>query len=139
MSFTGTLLSIFDKSGKVATAFPLKWIAFDNYQVTLNSQDIDSYRDADGNLHRNALPHKVGKIEFNTPYLKQSEVVALTQFFTSRFIDANEKKLFVQYYCPEKDEMRTEYMYMADMNFKIYSNSTKGYIYEPTRIALIGY
>ena len=43
---------------------PLGMIKANSYKITKNSQDLDSYRDANGVLHRNALDRKPDKIEF---------------------------------------------------------------------------
>lgn len=41
---------------------PHSWIRAETYTVTKTGQDLDSYRDANGLLHRNALTHWVAKI-----------------------------------------------------------------------------
>ena len=61
MAYQGYLLKIGDWE------FPLKYIRAETYVALRSGQDLDSYRDADGNLHRTALDNFLYKIEFETP------------------------------------------------------------------------
>ena len=61
MAYKGYLLKIGDWE------FPLKYIRAETYVALRSGQDLDSYRDADGNLHRTALDNFLYKIEFETP------------------------------------------------------------------------
>ena len=47
---------------------PLKYMFKGSYKVSVNTQDLDSYRDGNGKLHRNVLPHQADKLEFEVPY-----------------------------------------------------------------------
>lgn len=119
---------------------PLKYIKADSYSVTLNSQDIDSYRDADGLLHRNALEHKVAKAEFNTiPMLTDAQVDEILGNIESQFTNAIEKKASVTFYVPEKRAYMTQDAYMADVEMQPYWADAKMIQYNPFRIAFIGY
>lgn len=116
------------------------YISLSSYSVTYSTIDLDSYRDANGVLHRTALTHKVGKIEFNTPYMKQKDVEALTQWLRNAIAsNPTEKRTNVTFYNPELNAYTTQSMYVPDITFKIAENSPQGFIYEPVRIAFIGY
>ena len=72
---------------------PHNWIRAETYVVTKNGQDLDSYRDADGKLHRNALEHWVAKAEFETPPMKTNkEVATFMNSISSNYTDEVEKK-----------------------------------------------
>lgn len=115
-------------------------ISADTYNVTYNSQDLDSYRDADGILHRQALPHYVGKIEFETRNMLTNEQMgAFMRAIESQYINSTERKATVTFYCPEVDDYRTQEMYMADPQFKIYGNYGGVIHYQKVRFAFIAY
>ena len=71
MSYNGFLIKVGDYEISMK-----RFIAAESYQVTRNVQDLDSYRDADGVLHRNALQHAPIKVEFNTPALLTNTDIA---------------------------------------------------------------
>ena len=128
-------------SGGDAWTIPLKYMRYETYQITWYTQDLDSYRDADGILHRNALEHRVGKIEFTTPLMNNSQMEMLLSAIRSRYIDSNEKKILVNFYVPELNVYKTQEMYVPDIVTKIRNvDETAGTLnYSETRIAFIGY
>ncbi|MFQ8734563.1 MAG: DUF6711 family protein [Enterocloster bolteae] len=72
MAFEGWLLKI------NGIAFPTRLIAAESLKITPDQiMDLDPYRDANGELHRNALPHTATSIEFTTIalYLKDIEIL----------------------------------------------------------------
>ena len=119
---------------------PMSIIKAESYKTTLNSQDLDSERDADGVLHRNALSHQPNKIEFETvPLLTNIQMSAIMANIRSQFTNTKEKKASVTLYVPEKDSYTTEDMYMADITFDIYYAGKDIIKYNPVRFAFIGY
>lgn len=122
---------------------PEKFIQFDSYQVFLSTIDVDTYRDADGILHRDkVLPHKVAKVEFNTPYIYKKDFDTLMANIRSQYSDSTEKRIAsVSVYIPETDAYVSNIaMYVPDITVKIYQKkSASEFIYEPVRIAFIGY
>ena len=119
---------------------PFDYLRADTYKVTYNGQDIDSYRDADGSLHRNAINHFVPKVEFNTPYLDNAQMQTLLRLIRSQYLDTVEKKVSVKCYVPELDDYLTQDMYVPDIEFQIFKADAEGnIIYNETRIAFIGY
>lgn len=127
---------------KIGTyTIPEKYIAFDTYNVLLSTNDLDSYRDANGILHRNALTHKVAKAEFNTPYINSAEFNTLMSNIRAQYSNATEKKIATAYiYIPETDSYVQTSVYVPDITVKIYKKNSDGtFLYEPVRFAFIGY
>ena len=135
MAFSGYLV-------KVGTyEIPLSYMRYESYQITYYTQDLDSYRDSDGVLHRNALQHKVGKLEFNTPIMSSSDFSTLMSSLKAQMSDPTEKKASVKFYVPEDDAYVTQDMYIPDVVTKIRNvdGASNTISYQETRIAFIGY
>ena len=125
---------------KVGTKkIPNKYISLESFKVTKHTQDIDSYRDATGKLHRNVLSHKVMKAEFTTPTMYASDVDALMTLISGQYSDANTKTVTVDFYDAETQTYVSMPAYVPDIEFNIKENSPRGFIYNPVRIAFIGY
>lgn len=130
VSFQGYLLKIND------TVFPNEYIAHGSYTSTPNQrQDLDSYRDAVGVLHRTILGHHVTKIEFNTIMLHLEDKTSLTGLLRNR------DEMRVEYWNDEKNAYSNGNFYCADLKFEIYSvdEEKRDIRYKPIRIALIEY
>jgi hypothetical protein len=133
MAFNGSLI-------KVGTYdIPLSFMRYETYKVTYSTQDLDSYRDSNGELHRNALTHKVGKVEFNTPILTNTQMETLLSHIRAQYTDATEKKASVKFYVPHTESYITQNMYVPDINFEIMNVNGTTIRYKETRIAFIGY
>lgn len=136
MGFSGYLLKVgnYEIDG-------YKYINYADYNVTWNSQDLDSYRDANGVLHRNALSHRVAKVEFELREgLTNDEVATFMGNISSNYTNAVERKASVKVFVPELNDYVTQDMYMSDPQFKIRRIDRNNVIrYEKTRIAFIGY
>lgn len=118
------------------------YIGYDKYSCTVNVQDLDSFRNADGVLVRNALDHYAVKLEFETrENLTNSDIATFFGNIRSNFTVAKERKATVTAYVPEFDTYVTQDMYMADPQFKIKKIEpvTNVIKYEPVRVAFIGY
>ncbi len=119
---------------------PLSFIKAESYKVTRLVQDLDSYRDADGVLHRNALSHVPIKCEFEcVPMLTNTEITAVVNAIRSRFSNAPERKATVEVYVPETDEYYSDSMYMPDPEYSIYYADDTIIQYNSVRFAFIGY
>lgn len=119
---------------------PLKYIAAESYQVTNYGQDLDSYQDTDGVLHRTALVFQAPKVEFETRnMLDHNEMWDLISHIRANFTDTVEKKASVTVFIPELNEYITNDMYMADFSPTMYLASSKEIKYNSTRIAFISY
>lgn len=118
---------------------PLEYMAYRTYKSSTNVQDLDSYRDADGVLHRNVLPHIVHKTEFETPILTNKQFRTLMNKLRENMPTAADKlarNVQLTYYDEETDSYNTGSFYMpGTMEFTHFNKQ----IYEPTRIAFIEY
>lgn len=119
---------------------PLSMIAADTYQTLRSGQDLDSTRNENGILDRNALAHFINKVEFEIPSMKTN--VEISNFLTrirENFIDDVEQNMNVTFYVPMLDDYITKEMYLPDVTFKI-DIATKDYIkYNKIRFAFIEY
>ena len=119
---------------------PHSYISANSYKAYLNSQDLDSYRDGDGVLHRNALSHTPNKIELNTKnMLSNTEFAKLMSNIRNNYTNNLERKASVKAYIPELDSYVTQDMYLADLQPEIYSATSKKIQYKEIRLAFIGY
>lgn len=118
---------------------PEKYIKYDSLQTTYETLDLDSFRNANGVLIRNALSGRKIKVEFNTPYLFHRDMQDLMRIIRSNYISEREQSLMCSVYVDEIDDYVLQKCYLVNTTFKKAQNSPMGYIYEPTRIAFIGY
>lgn len=136
MSYAGYLI----KFGNYT--IPMHSIAYESYKATWNSQDVDSYRDANGVLHRNAVKHRVPKIEITTRgNVKNKELASIMSGIASNYINATERKGLATFYIPELDEYKTAEVYVVDpeIEIKVIDADTNTITYKPIRLAFIGY
>ena len=100
--------------------FPLKYIEAKTYQVKLNGQDLDSYRDGDGVLQRNALEHKVATVTFNTkPNLTDKQIGELMENIRKNYLNQIEENVMATIFIPKLNDYITQEMYLADPLFTI--------------------
>lgn len=119
---------------------PLSLIQADSYKVVKTVVDLDSWRDENGVLHRNALSHAPIKIEFNTiPMLTNVKMSELMANLQNNMTNKGERRASVTYYIPETDSYQTADMYMPDINFQIYGIFNNVVKYDAVRLAFIGY
>ncbi|MEE1071557.1 MAG: DUF6711 family protein [Cellulosilyticum sp.] len=134
MAYSGFLIKVGDYT------IPFKFMKAESYQVTRNVQDLDSYRDANGKLHRTALEHIVHKVEFETPaMLTNTEVSEFMSNIRRNYTVPVERKALVTLYVPEFDTYETQEMYMPDIPFQIYGTYNNKLTFKPFRVAFIGY
>ena len=139
MAFDGYLLKIGDDDNAY-TITGAEYINEKSYKVTRNIQDLDSYRDANGFLHRNALEHVPLKIEINTrENLTNTQLAAFLGAIRNKYINENERKCRVTAFVPELNTYVTQEMYMPDpeITIKIIRNGVIKY--DSVRLAWIGY
>lgn len=136
MAFQGYLVKIGNYT------LPYKYIKFDSYSVFMSVTDLDSYRDANGVLHRNALSHRPNKCEWETPaMLTNTDFADLMRNIRNNYTKPEERKASVTLYIPELDDYATQDMYMPDIQPSIYRyNKDLGKLqYNSIRLAFIGY
>lgn len=128
MAFNGFLITVGDFT------IPTDIINVESYNASRNVQDLDSYRDADGVLHREALEHTIEKVEFETvPNMTDTEVSELFSNIRNNYIEQKERRAIVTVYDPETDSYVTQDMYLANptfpmkfiLNGRLYYNSIR--------------
>lgn len=131
MAFSGYLVKVGNYT------IPLTYIKLESYKSMPDQrQDLDSYRDANGVLHRNVLAHTATKIEFETPYLTHNQMRTLIQNIRANYIDSLARSCLVTYYNEETDTYKTGTFYMpGTMEYQWYNKE----IYAPSRFAFIEY
>ena len=132
---------------------PFRYIKADTYSCVWSATDFDSYRDANGTLHRDSVaPNRVMKVEWETPDMSDSEFETLmanirAQYLTSDAVDGEDlfkgkkaKSCYVTAWMPEEHTFKTDTCYLtSDVNFSIRYADENGIRYNPVRFAFIGY
>lgn len=115
---------------------PLSVMAYGTYTASRNVQDLDSYRDADGVLHRNALPHVAYKVEFETIYLTNKSFKTIIDNIKRNVIDVVANDVTLTYYDVWSDSYKTGHFYLpGTLEFPMLNKE----IHDQTRIAFIEY
>ena len=108
------------------------------YTAYQSVQDLDSYRDANGELHREALPHVPIKVEFETMPLDNDSYGAIMNIIKGNYLNELERKVSITAFIPELNGYVTQDVYMAEPQPKISHIDDKVH-YESLRMAFIGY
>lgn len=120
---------------------PNKYVIEGSYKIAPNRrQDLDTYRDADGILHRTALSHTATTIEFSTGYLYESEMNELMAGIRSNYINYNERDANCTYFDPENNSYKTGHFYLdsnTQWGIKQILNGEK--IYDSVKFAFVEY
>ena len=132
MAVEGWLLKI---NGKT---FPTRLIAAESLKITPDQiMDLDPYRDADGVLHRTALPHTATSIEFTTTalYLKDAEIL------NSFLPHDNRVKCQVEYWNPNTSSYASGAFYIADVPYEFYmvDEEKNEILYKPIKVTFTEY
>lgn len=134
MAYSGFLIKIGNYE------FPRRYIQAQSYVVGRYGQDLDSTRDADGNLQRNALDNFLPKVEFTTvPMLTNIEFANIMSKISENYVNSTEKKALATIYIPETDSYMTQYVYVPDIEPTMYYADDNVIKYNPIRFAFIGY
>lgn len=123
---------------KVGTyEIPLSLIRYDTYtSYPLQRQDMDSYVDADGYLHRTVMEHSRSKIEFELITLSQQDFEGFMANIVANYVNEQERRVHLTYYNDEHGNYLEGDFYMpASLEIK---RLNKG-LYAQTRIAFIEY
>lgn len=101
--------------------------------------DLDAYRDANAILHRNVVREDIPKVEWETPYLSDNELRELFGIIDAATTNAQERKVTATFYDTRKGIYRTHEFYEPDIEFSVYKADENEIVYNPIRIALVGY
>ena len=135
MAYSGYLV-------KIGTyTVPFKYIKADTYSCVWSVVDFDSYRDANGELHRDAVSdRRTMKVEWETPDMSEDEIQTLLTAIKGQFISAKAKSCNVTAYMPEEGVYKTDKCYLtSDVNISIRYADATHIRYNPIRLAFIGY
>lgn len=133
MAYSGWLVKVGDF--KIDTK---KYIKAETYSAYVNMQDVDPWTDANGYVHRTAVELKAMKIEFETPFMFQTNFNALMAGIRANYTAPRARQFLLTAYIPEYDEYMTQTAYLADFQPKIYGNYDGILRYNPMRLAFIG-
>ena len=116
--FDTYFVKVIRASDNTAVPIPNKYISLTSYVSTPHQrQDLDSYQDNLGKLHRNTLNHTRSKLEWNTPPLLERELSVLQNLLNSGIINSNERKLKIIHYCFDTHTYEQGEFYMPDITF----------------------
>jgi hypothetical protein len=135
MAFEGYLMKAFGKT------FPHKYIQLSTYQTTPSQrQDLDSYQDSKGNLHRTVVPHDRSKIVFKTmDNLKLAEKQEIQAFFNGAMTNARERKISLTYWNDESNTYAMGSFYIPDVTYPIKRIMGNDIVYDSVEYHLIEY
>lgn len=135
MAYGGYLFKVGDYiiSGK-------DFISANGISITMNVQDVDSYRDANGVLHREALDHAPVKVEFETRnMLTDDKMQELLSGIRENYVNVAERKVLATVYVPELGDYKSCYMYMSTPTAEIYGVLNGVIYYKPMRLSFVEY
>ena len=135
MAFEGFLMKAFE------TTIPHKYIQISTYQTTPSQrQDLDSYQDSKGNLHRTVVPHDRSKIVFKTmDNLKLAEKQEIQAFFNGAMTNARERKITLTYWNAEDNMYKMGSFYIPDVTYPIKRIMGNDIVYDSVEYHLIEY
>lgn len=140
MAFSGYLIKV--GTDENAVEIPLKYMRAETYSVTPSQRmEWSAERDTTGVLHRETVQNMPPKIEFNTPMMTNLDVEQLNSMIRTAFINAQERKIPIEFYNPETDDYQVWECYMPDVQYKIRNVDAVNNIinYTELRYAFIGY
>lgn len=138
MAYQGFLIKVGEYT------IPLNMIQYDSYKPYISVQDLDSYPDANGRLHRTVvrgfMDDAPAKVEFNTRNnMTNDDFASLMASIHSQFTNVAERKSTVMMFIPEYNDYVTQEMYMPDVQPTINRIIDGVIYYDPIRLAFIGY
>ena len=138
--FDTYFVKVIRASDNTAVPIPNKYISLTSYVSTPNQrQDLDSYQDNWGKLHRNTLDHTRSKLEWNTPPLIERELLSLQNILNSGIINAKERKLKIIHYCFDTHTYEQGEFYMPDITFTPLLIRNGEVLMDKVRLAFIEY
>ncbi|RHC12347.1 DUF6711 family protein [Roseburia intestinalis] len=134
MAYSGFLIKV------GSYTIPFRYIEAKKYKCSIKGQDLDSYRDANGVLHREALSNVAIKVEWETPNdIDEAALRPLMDSIRSQYSNATEKKALVTAWMPEIGNYVTMDCYLPDVEYQIDYADENTVKYGAFRLAFIGY
>lgn len=119
------------------TIFPTKYIHVGSYKITPDQEtDLDDYTDNDGIFHRNVLPAKATKIEFDIKPVWMRELAEIKTILPEARVE-----MLIEYWNDWKMQYQSGRAYIPDISFEPYMDYPEigDCLYNPTRVAFIEY
>lgn len=119
---------------------PFEYILSETFQAPLLGQDLNSYNDDNGMLHRTALKNQVIKPEWQVPGMNEKKFNEFMSKINEQYIvQRREKKCNVIVWCPEIMRYVSMKCYVPDIKPIVSYADEKTIEYGGWRIAFIGY
>ena len=120
--------------------FPMHRILQKSIDIEKKTLDLDSYRDANGKLHRESIDHWIVNASFDVvPCLNESEMSFLMTSIRDNYIIPKEKKALVTVYIAEISDYYTQEMYIPDIKTPVIDTDDDDVLYDSFKIEFIGY
>lgn len=113
------------------------YIDMETYKASMKVQDMDSYRDANGELHRNALTHIPLQVEFETRQITSEEYASIIGAIP--WSNRLERKFTLTAFIPEYNDYTSQSVYMPDPEVEIVRIDGDKLIYKPVKFKFVGY
>ena len=119
-------------------------IRAESYEITpCARQDLDSYRDALGVLHRNALEHTATVVEFDIKMIHEKQMQELMSAIRGSYINYYERDAMCSYFDPESNTTKSGHFYIdSNLKFSLYANWDEahgGKLYNETHFKFVEY
>lgn len=100
--------------------FPLRFVYKESYRITPNRrQDLDSTRNANGKMTRTVLDHMPTTISFQTKPMYNDDLEKMMAFIRDHYIVDKERKVRLEFYCPDSNSYKTGDFYIPDIEYPI--------------------
>lgn len=100
--------------------FPLRFVYKESYRITPNRrQDLDSNRNANGKMTRTVLDHMPTTISFQTKPMYNDDLEKMMAFIRDHYIVDKERKVRLEFYCPDTNSYKTGDFYIPDIEYPI--------------------
>lgn len=134
MAYSGYLLKVGEYT------FPLQTILYGTYKAAPKVQDWDSYRDANGVLHRNVIDHVPIKVEFEVRRMTNTVYESIMDNIRAAYTKPKERKTTITAFIPELNEYVTQAVYLVEPEITILRQvDSSTLVYDKMRFAFVGY
>lgn len=124
------------------TIFPNNYILLESWSSTPNQrEEIKAYREENSrDLHRITAAGKKSKWSFSVkPKIHLADKIIIQNFFTDAEVDADERKIELEYWNDETNTYETGYFYRPNTEFPIYKITNDDIIYNSIKITGVEY
>ena len=134
MAYNGYLI----KTGSYTV--PFDYITASTFKCGIQGQDLDSTRNANGILKRDALENEVIQAEWDVPApISEKKMRPLMSNIQKQYINKLEKKVSVTAWMPEIGAYVTMDCYMPSIEYTVQYADEKDITYDSFHLKFIGY